>query len=364
MVAAMGEDAARGLLISAGFLRRHGDALERAEREAGLRLAHVVLPDDPAARLDSEDRARVELAYFSPDLFPERSRAFFAAAQGAAALRWLHVFNAGVDHPVFQRLMAQGVRLTTSAGASAAPIAQTALAGLLFLARGLPHYLDAQRRRSWEALPREQTPEDLAVQTLVVVGLGAIGRELARLARALGMYVVGVRRTPRAPSDPVDELHPPEHLPELLPRADWLALTVPLTAETRRLVDAAALARLPRGARLINVGRGEVVDEDALVQALQKGRLAGAYLDVFETEPLPPSSPLWELPNVLVTPHGSAVSRGNEGRQTSCFLDNLVRFGRGEPLANEVRPAMSPDTRYTSRVGDGPTDPPAREGTG
>ena len=324
-----------GLLVSARFLRRHGDELERAETEARLRLERIELPDDPDARLSSADCARVELAFFSPDVFPELSRSFVSAVYRSPSLRWLQVFNAGIDHRFFRDVMERGVRLSTAAGTSAEPIAHTAIAALLWLARGFPHWLDAQRRRAWETLPRERVPRDLSGQVLLVVGLGGIGGEVARLGKALGLYAIGVRRSPPRPDDPVDELHTPARLPELLPRADWLVLACPLTEETRGLVDAEALARLPRGAHVLNVGRGGVVDEAALAEALRKGHLAGAYLDVFEIEPLPAASPLWSLPNVLLTPHNSAASRGNERRQLDRFLENLVRWGHGEPLLGE-----------------------------
>jgi D-2-hydroxyacid dehydrogenase (NADP+) len=324
------------LLTTSTFLEAWGAELARAQREGDLELELVLLPEDPDERLSEESRGRLELAWFSPDIFPARTRSFFSAVQGAPRLEWLHVFHAGVDNAVYQRLMARGVRLSTGAGASAEPIAQTAIAGLLHLARGFPHFLDAQRRRAWEPLPH--APEDLATQTLTVVGLGGIGSHIARLGRALGLHTIGIRRSPSGPDDPVDELHPPERLPELLPRSDWLALACPLTPMTRRLIDAEALSRLPRGARLLNVGRGELIDEPALIESLRKGHLAGAYLDVFVEEPLPATSPLWSLPNVLITPHASSSSRGNATRQTARFLENLVRFGRGETLLNEVVP--------------------------
>jgi phosphoglycerate dehydrogenase-like enzyme len=325
------------LLVSERFLARYAEALDAAAGAGGLTLERIVLPDDPDGRIDASACARIELAYFSGDLFPERSRAFFAAAFAAPKLRWLQVFNAGIDHPVFQRFVANGVRLTTAAGSSAEPIAQTAIAGLLMLARGFPHWLDAQARRAWEPIPLANTPVDLRGQTLLIFGLGAIGSELARLARAFGMRVIGVRRSPAEADDPVDELHPPARLRELLPRADWLALTCALTDQTRGVIDAEALALLPRGARVLNVARGGVVDEPALIAALREGQIGGAYLDVFAEEPLPVESPLWTLPNVIVTPHNSAVSRGSERRQTEVFLRNLVRYGRGEPLQNEAR---------------------------
>ena len=325
------------VLLSARVVERHGESLRSAAREGEIELAPIVLPADPEARVEPADCARIEAAYFSGDVFPDGARAFFAAALGAPKLRWLQTFNAGVDHPIFARFLERGVRLTTAAGASAEPIAQTALAGMLMLARGFPHWLDAQRRRAWEPHPPAAIPRDLRGQVLVIFGLGAIGSELARLARALGLEVIGVRRAPARGGEPVDELHPPERLRELLPRADWLAIACPLSEETRGAVDARALALLPRGARVVNVARGEIVDETALAESLASGHLAGAYLDVFAAEPLPSESPLWSLPNVIATPHNSAASRGNEARQLEIFRENLARWGRGEPLRNEVR---------------------------
>ncbi|HTO70743.1 MAG TPA: D-2-hydroxyacid dehydrogenase [Myxococcota bacterium] len=316
---------------------RWAEPLARAARAGGRELDVILLPREPDARVPQADCERIEAAYFSGDVFPDGARAFFAAALGAPKLRWLQTFNAGVDHPIFARFLERGVALTNAAGASAEPIAQTALAGLLMLARGFPLWLDAQRRRAWQPHAQGDTPRDLRGQTLVVFGLGAIGAELARLARAVGLRVIGVRRTPARGGEPVDELVPPSRLREVLPRADWLAIACPLSAETRGAIDAAALALLPPGARVLNVARGEIVDEAALVESLRSGRLAGAYLDVFATEPLPAESPLWSLPNVIATPHNSAVSRGNEARQVEVFLDNLARFARGEPLRNEVR---------------------------
>jgi phosphoglycerate dehydrogenase-like enzyme len=235
---------------------------------------------------------------------------------------------------VFQAMLDRGVLLTNSAGANAVPIAQTLITGLLMLARGFPHWLDAQSRRAWESQP--SVPRGLDEQTLVVVGLGAIGSEIARLGRELGLYTVGVRRSPARDGDPVDELVPPARLAEVLPRADFLALACPLTDQTRGLIDREALARLPEGARVLNVARGEVVDEAALIEALESGRLGGAYLDVFTTEPLPEDSPLWSLPNVIVTPHNSASSTGSREREVPYFLDNLDLFLRGQALRNLV----------------------------
>jgi len=289
-------------------------------------VARVVLRPDGC----EGDPSRVEIAFFSGDLFPERVREFVLALRDAKQLRWLHTFSAGVDNPWFQALRARGVRLTTSSGANAVPIAQTVLLYLLALSRDFARWQDAQKRHAWE--PHQVV--DLQDLTLGVVGLGPIGLEVARLGAALSMRVVAVRRSPRG--DEPCETWPIARLDALLPRADALVLALPLSDDTRHLLDARRVALLKRGAWLVNVGRGAVVDEAALVAALQSGQLGGAGLDVFEVEPLPPESPLWSLPNVIVTPHNSGDSPGNQVRAAEIFLGNLARFGRGAALRNEV----------------------------
>lgn len=324
------------LIVSHQFNVGYGTNLAAFAARAGIALDLLVLPADRDARLAEADCARAEVAFFSGDVFPDFSRQFFSVVRKAPDLKWLHVFNAGVDHPIYAEMLARGVRLTTSSGSTAEPIAQTAITGLLMLARNFPRWLAAQRKHGWDPMRAPDFPRDLRGQTLLVLGVGQIGSEIARLARALGLHVIGIRRRPRRPEDPVDELHPPARLPELLPRSDWLVIACPLTAETRRLVDAEMLAKLPRGARVINIARGEVADEPALIAALQSGHLAGAYLDVFEQEPLAEDSPLWDMPNVFISPHNSAAASGNDERVYAIFLENLRRWTRGEPLLNEV----------------------------
>jgi phosphoglycerate dehydrogenase-like enzyme len=289
-----------GLLMTRRFAREYGERVAATAGAAGLALEPVVI-----------------------------------AALKSPRLRWLHLSGTGVDHPVFQTFLDRDVVLSNSPGVNAVPIAQTAFAGLLMLARGFPRWLAAQAERRWAAAPRP-LPVDLADQTLVVVGLGRIGGELARLGRAAGLRVVGVRRRAGTGDEPVDALVPPEALDTVLPAADWLALACPLTSRTRGLLDARRLGLLPSAARVLNVARGEVVDEGALIAALTAGRLGGAYLDVFQAEPLPEDSPLWTLPNVIVTPHASSVSAGAWGREAERFFANLERFVRGEPLENRV----------------------------
>lgn len=314
---------------------RGADIAERA-RSLGKELELIVLPADPAGRLPDEVCARVELAFFSSDVFPEYSRQFFSTVRKAPRLAWLHVFNAGVDHPIYAEMMRRGARLTTSSGSTAVPIAQTAITGMLMLARNFPRWLAAQRRHEWNPARFAEAPRDLSEQRVLILGLGSIGNEIARLAKVLGMPVTGIRRSGRHLGDHADAVVPPGQLDALLPQADWLVIACPLTDETRGLITAERLQRLPAGARVVNVARGEIVDEPALIAALQSGHLAGAYLDVFAQEPLPESSPLWEMPNVLVTPHNSAAAAGNDGRVYDMFVGNLRRWLRGEPLLNEV----------------------------
>ncbi len=330
------------LLVSHRLHAERGAELAAQAARLGIALEMIVLPADPEGRLDEADCARLDLAFFSADVFPKYSRQFFSTVRKAPKLQWLHVFNAGVDHPIYNEMLARGVRLTTSAGTTAVPIAQTAIAGLLMLARNFPRWLVAQRERRWDPARMPDFPRDLAGQTALIYGLGSIGSEIARLARVLGLKVIGVRRSPLRPEDPVDELHPPQKLAELLPRADWLIIASPLTPETRGMVNAGLLAQLPHGARLINIGRGEIIDEPAMIDTLREGRLGGAYLDVFATEPLPADSPLWDLPNVIVSPHNSAAASGNDDRVFALFINNLGCWHGKQALANEVKTAPNP----------------------
>jgi phosphoglycerate dehydrogenase-like enzyme len=324
------------LLVSHLIATENGADIARRSLSAGYSVGIIALPEDPDSRLPEAVSATVETAFFSADVFPDRSRQFFSAVRKAPKLAWLHVFNAGVDHPIYAEMLARGVRLTTSAGTAAEAIAHTAIAGLLMLARNFPRWLEDQRAHRWNPMRPPDVPRDLPGQTAVIVGLGHIGSEIARLAKAFGLHVIGIRRSAIDVGDFVDELHTPDRLAEVMPRADWLIIAAPLTEATRGLIDAELLGALPGHARLINVARGEIVHEPALVEALRSGKLAGAYLDVFEREPLPEDSPLWDTPNVLVTPHNSAAASGNDRRVYEIFMDNLGRWHRGEPLLNEV----------------------------
>jgi phosphoglycerate dehydrogenase-like enzyme len=238
----------------------------------------------------------------------------------ADALRWVHTASAGVDRLTFPGLLDSPVALTNSRGVFDAPMAEYVLGLVIAMAKDLPGTLAAQACREW----RHRETEPVAGRLAVVVGGGPIGRAIARLLAAVGMDVELVGRREFG------------ELPALLPRADWLVLAAPLTDATRGMLDAAALACLRPSARVINVGRGDLVVEPDLVDALREGRVAGAALDVFAQEPLPDSSPLWGLPGVIVSPHMSGDLIGWREALVDVFTDNLARYRAGLPLRNVV----------------------------
>ena len=261
-----------------------------------------------------------------------------AVAQ-AKQLRWLHCSGHAVGHFPLGELAARGVTVTNSRGIQAVPIAEHVMACLLALARKLPHTLRDQQERAWRpnALTGETSPWLLAKRTLGVIGVGTLGQAIGVRAAAFGMRVIGMRRSPaRGLPAGFDEVMGPADRNRLLAAADVVVLAAPLTTETHRLLDAAAIAAMKPGAILINVARGELIDEAALAEALESGRMGGAALDVFAKEPLPSDSPLWSLPNVIVTPHNSGFRSGHFDAVIDLFAENLQRFERGVELLNVV----------------------------
>ena len=259
--------------------------------------------------------------------------------QHAPKLRFIQSIGAGTDQFDRAALAARGVRLASAAGVNARAVSEHALALILALARRLPEARDNQHKHVWRGMIGDiaAREDELGGKTLLVVGLGRIGGRLAHLGRAFDMKVIGVRRDPAGGLNGADEVHPLSALPDLLSQADFVALTCPLTAETTGLIDAAAFARMQPGAYLINCARGRVVVEDALIAALQSGQIAGAGIDVTHDEPLAPDSPLWDLPNALITPHTGGETRRYEDNVLDILLENLARMGRGEAsLQNQV----------------------------
>ncbi len=284
----------------------------------------------------SADVTGADVALLSEDLWQDldlRQKALPAFFR-IDGLRWLHTFSAGVDSPAFQVVIDRGGMLTNSSGASAPSIAQYVIAMMLYRTKRVDEWRDQQRRREWLQL----SPGELTGQTVGIIGTGAIGGEVARLAKAFRMKTIGMRRSEKR-TPHIDEQVTPRRLSHLLRQSDFVVLACPLTKETEGLIGERELRAMKPTATLINVARGRVVDEEALLRALQEGWIASACLDVFTLEPLPESSPLWDMPNVIVTPHNSGPSPLNMGRAMAIFLDNLERFANGRKLRNLVEKA-------------------------
>jgi phosphoglycerate dehydrogenase-like enzyme len=255
-----------------------------------------------------------------------------AAVIGAPSLRWISVGGSGIDH--LGAWDPARLTVTNAAGVAAEVMAEYVIGGLLHFSLGFDRFARHQQAREWTA----GTVASLRGKTLAILGLGKTGQAIARLAKAFGMTVIGIRARP-APTPHVDRVEPMTKRHEVLAAADGIAICLPLSAATRGLLDAAAFAAAKPGAILVDISRGGIVQQAALLDALRTGRLRGAVLDVFETEPLPADNPLWGLENVMITPHCSSVYAGWERRSMEMFCDNLDRWQRGVALENVVDPA-------------------------
>lgn len=328
------EFVARIRAAAPGMVVLHHPELLRPPRYAADHTGRPIerSPDDEARWLALLQRATILFDFDMTHVedLPER----------APGVRWIQATSAGIGNFVRRNRYAERMPetvFTTASGVHARPLAEFCLMAMLAHVRGLLPTLEAQRARRWERF----AGSDLEGRTVVVLGHGRIGAEVGRVARALGMRVVGIKRHPggiEPGSVHADELHGPGALRSLLPRADFLVLAAPHTDATQAILGAAELAALPPGAVLINVGRGALVDEPALVEALASEHLAAAWLDVFATEPLPADSPLWAMPNVVVSPHSGSTSNGENGRITDLFCENLRRWQAREPLLNVLDP--------------------------
>lgn len=315
------------------------------ERQAQIRQfvpnLDLVQTADEAKIAAIIEEIEIAVGQFPPQLLPK-----------AKNLRWFQQWSAGADwlleHPEVQTLE---FTLTSASGVHAIPISEHIFAFLLAFARNLPQAWHAQQERVWmkeENQARRQTAKadiatysrrdmfELAGKTMLLIGIGEIGERTAQIARALEMGIIGVRNNPDHDTPGVTEMVGPDELVSVLPKADVVVSTVPLTAATHHMLDQAAFDAMKQGAYLINIGRGGTVDQEALVAALRSGKLAGAGLDVFEEEPLPADSPLWAMDNVLLTPHASGATPQYNTRAFAIFLDNLQRYQAGAELRNVV----------------------------
>jgi phosphoglycerate dehydrogenase-like enzyme len=293
--------------------------------------AEIACCTDYGALADLLDEHRPEMLYTIK--FASKSAYPRAAILATPSLRWVSVGGSGADH--LAPWDPKRLTVTNSAGVGASSMAQYAIAAALHFTLGLPRFAADQRQRRWDSAGAVGSVEG---RTMLILGLGKTGQATARLAKALGMRVLGIRAHP-TPTQDVDLVLGMDEFPKVLPEADFLLVSIPLTPSTRGLVDQTAFARMKPGAVLIDVSRGHVVRQAALIAALQSDKLAGAALDVFETEPLPPDNPLWGMANVILTPHCSSVYDGWDQRSMTMFCDNLDRWRQGLALANLVDPA-------------------------
>jgi phosphoglycerate dehydrogenase-like enzyme len=306
------------------------------DRPDDVRAILAEIPDADVAFATGPEEVAPALARARPDAVLSIKHSGFPGAAhrpvvGFPTVRWVQVGGSGYEH--LAPWDPTRVTVTNCHGVLARQLAETIAAALLAHNRGLWRYRDDQRARRW----RPVRFRALAGQTLLIVGVGAIGGELATLGKALGLRVIGVRRGAEA-HPALDELHPPAALPALLGRADIVSVHVRATASTAQLFDAAAFAAIKPGAFFINTSRGSVVDEEALRAALDRGALAGAYLDVFASEPLPPDSPWWARNDVFITPHAGDIVADWPARFAAVFVDNVARWRAGLPLRYPVQP--------------------------
>jgi phosphoglycerate dehydrogenase-like enzyme len=269
------------------------------------------------------------------------AEAFDRLLARAPHLTWVHSATSGVERALTPAALARDVLVTNARGVFSRPIAEHVLLMILAVSRHLPQLLELQRERTWQPLEGRELRE----LTVGIVGYGSLGRAVASLASSFGSRVTADEQGAAADGDDgfpfeprLDRVVGPAGLHELLSESDVVVLAAPLTPETEGMIDEAAIAAMKRDAWLINVARGRLVDDTALVRALRENRVGGAALDTFRDEPLPPTSPYWDLPNVILTPHTAWSSARVLDRSVDLFCDNLVRFSRGEPLRNVVDP--------------------------
>lgn len=302
------------ILLPHSFSRENAETLRSALDE--LDEATVTVAHTPSETLDGFERADVALTKWLRTKWLD----------SADDLRWVQAASAGVDHYDLDGLAEREIVLTNATGVHAQPIAEQVLGYLLAFERDLLKARDQQRDGLW----RRFRGGELAAKTVGIVGLGAIGTQVAELASAVGSTVIGTKRDPTDAPEAVDEVFPASELETVLARSDYLVLACPLTDETEGLIGWSEIETMPAEAVLVNVARGDVVNEKALVEGLQQNRIAGAALDVFQEEPLPAGSPLWDLPNALVTPHMAGSTPEYYERVGEIVVDNFEAFREGD----------------------------------
>jgi phosphoglycerate dehydrogenase-like enzyme len=293
----------------------------------------------------------IDVAWASSDLFTQGGPggAFVTYATATPSISWFHSSAAGVDNPRFLPMLQRGVRITNTHQQSV-PISEYVLRSALEYLQGASKWREAQERREW----KWRRFREVEGTTWLIVGFGAIGADVAKRASAFGAYVIGVRRSPVA-NEHVNEMIHPDDLISAVPRAEVIVLAAPLTTSTHHIVNAEFLSHVRSDALLINVGRGGLIDEAALIESLDRGVPDAAVLDVTEVEPLPSDSPLWTHHRITITPHNSSLGDRTPSRRAQFFVYNLARFVRGEPLESEVTLEHIAESPFSRRRQDRPT---------
>jgi phosphoglycerate dehydrogenase-like enzyme len=297
-------------------------------RATGIHSFAVRTPEDFAKRIKEADVVVVS-GMWRNDLLEK-----------SAKLRFIQSIGAGTDQFDRDKMKAHGIRLASAQGVNVRAVSEHAMALILAMVRRLPEARDNQAKHHWRGMISDlrEREDELSGKTLLIIGLGGIGGRLAQLAKAFDMHVIGIRQDPsKGGGQTADSVYRPSQLKTSLPRADYVALTCPLTKETEKVIDADALSCMKKSAYLINAARGRCVDEGALIEALRDQKIAGAAIDVTVDEPLPAASPLWNFPNVLITPHTAGETRRYEENVIDILVENLERLWRGEKtLRNQI----------------------------
>jgi phosphoglycerate dehydrogenase-like enzyme len=302
-------------------------------KDKHLSTVHAACPTAELVVASTEEAALAAISDATALCLPlDHSGSLAPVLAAGTQLEWLHCFFAGVESLLTPAIVASPIVLTNAAGVHAPPIAETVIGMMLAFARALPTFQRQQQERVWF---RNVPVDEIAGRTCGIVGLGGIGRLVAKKAKALDMRVIGTKHR-AGPVEHVDEVLPDDQLHSMLAQSDYVVVAVPSTPETIGLIGQPELLRMKTSAYLINVARGNVIDQAALITALRDGQIAGAGLDVMDPEPLPADNPLWTLPNVILTPHCSARSPRLGERTVQMFADNLARFAAGQPLLNIV----------------------------
>lgn len=335
-------DHVRHVLLSAELFAKIGERLDILAATAQQTIARVT----PQSLPDATGHYPVEIACISRDVTGQSTKThvqaplqrYYDILRNAPQLRWVHAHSAGADRPIYPELMAQGVMVTTSSGANADAVAHTALGGIIALGRQFSALFAAQAVKQWQPLLNHPHVHSFKGQKVMIIGLGPIGQELAQCLQAMGMQVVGVTRDPAKYQhlSALRTIIPLQDFIKHIADVDYLVLACPLTERTRGLINRRVFQEMQSASYVINVARGEVVVQQDLIAALQAQTIRGAFLDVFEVEPLDQDSALWNLPNVIISPHTAGHFSGHNTAVEELFLHNFAQYLQGLKMLNKV----------------------------